>query len=145
MDWASSWVGSTSPHKWNKDGRARRTTGGASTTLTSDLCPLPGAHFPYCEEDAGGFRHEGLHRQPGPRPLPRHGPGERGRLRGSRAPTFQRDAEAAVRPEEAELKNRTEEVPQGSCPPLICWRTTGTCTCGRIEASSVEAFLVEFL
>lgn len=31
---------------------------------------LSGAHFPDCEEDAGGFRQEGIHCQPRPRPLP---------------------------------------------------------------------------
>lgn len=49
---------------------------------------MPGADLRNREEDAGGFRHEGLHRQPGPRPLPRHGPGERGRLRRSSAPAL---------------------------------------------------------
>lgn len=50
--------------------------------------PPSGAHFRHREEDGGGFWHQGLHRQPGSWPLPGHGPGERGRLRRSRAPTL---------------------------------------------------------
>lgn len=50
--------------------------------------PPSGAHFRHCEEDGGGFWHQGLHRQLGSWPLPRHGPGECGRLRRSRARTL---------------------------------------------------------
>lgn len=59
--------------------------------------PLSGAHFRHREEDVGGFRHEGLHRQPGPRPLPRHGPGERWRLRRGRAPTLKEHEQTSVK------------------------------------------------
>lgn len=47
-----------------------------------------GAHFRHREEDVGGFRHKGLHRQPRPRRLPRHGAGEHRCLRRSCAPAL---------------------------------------------------------
>lgn len=67
--------------------------------------PLSGAHFPDCEENAGGFRQEGLHRQPRPRSLPWHGPWERGRLRGCCAPTFETDGHTDIKLKEAFSQN----------------------------------------
>lgn len=50
-----------------------------------------GAHFRHREEDVGGFRHKGLHRQPWPWRLPRHEAGEHRCLRRSCAPALQTD------------------------------------------------------
>lgn len=62
-----------------------------TATDTNLLSFSSGAHFRHREEDVGGFRHKGLHRQPRPRRLPRHGAGEHRRLRRSRAPALQTD------------------------------------------------------
>ena len=56
----------------------------------------PGAYLWDRQDDAGGLRDPAVHRQPGPRHVPGHGPRERGRLRGGRAQALAADEQAAV-------------------------------------------------
>lgn len=64
--------------------------------FSSSSCPS-GTHFRHCEDDGGRFWHEGIHRQPGSWPLPRHGPRERRRLCGGRAPTLEKRKQTSVK------------------------------------------------
>ena len=64
--------------------------------LCFSLCLLTGAYIGDSEEDGWRLWHQGLHRQSGPWPLPRHGPWECGSLCRSCPHPLQPDAQTQV-------------------------------------------------